>query len=353
MPLTERLGLSKKVLILGSAWIGDMIMAQSLFMFLKQRFPQIIIDTLVPAWSLPLIKRMPEVRKGILMPIGHGKLNLWQRFLLAKSLRKECYDQAIILPNSWKSALIPWWAKIPKRRGFRGEMRYGLLNELRLLDKKKLPLMVQRFVSLGLETGECLPDPVARPTLLSNKNSVTQSLKTMGLAYPCNKLLVLCPGAEFGASKRWPAVYFAAVAKEKMLAGWDVWLFGSRKDDAIGADIIGHLQGLGGKVQCLIGRTSLEQAIDLMSLATIVVSNDSGLMHVAAALNRDLVAIYGSSDANHTPPLLERSRILHLNLACRPCHQPICPLGHYRCLTELKPSRVLDAIESFSAGLLC
>jgi heptosyltransferase-2 len=337
-----------KILIVGPSWVGDMVMAQSLFMVLKQRNPEVTVDVLAPAWSLPLLERMPEVRQGIVMPLGHGKLGLGERYRLGKQLRVEGYDQAILLPNSLKSAIVPWAAKIPKRTGFRGEMRYGLLNDLRILDKQRLTMTVQRFVALAAEPQQPLPEPIPEPKLEVASASIEQALQAIGLQQPERGLLALCPGAEYGPAKQWPAQHFAAVAAEKISAGWQVWLFGSERDRAVGEAVIAALEGAGDGVENLAGRTTLEQAIDLMSLATVVVGNDSGLMHVAAALDRNLVAIYGSSDPTFTPPLNRRAAILDLNLECSPCFRRECPLGHTDCLQQLKPERVLQALETFS-----
>ncbi len=341
-----------KILIVGPSWVGDMVMAQSLFKVIRQRNPEVIIDVLAPAWSLPLLERMPEVRQGIVMPLGHGKLELGARYRLGKSLHSEQYDQAILLPNSLKSAIVPWAAKIPRRTGFRGEMRYGLLNDLRLLDRQKLTMTVQRFVALGDEDGEPLPE-IPEPKLEVDPAMVEQALQVLELNRPDQPLLALCPGAEYGPAKQWPAEYFAAVAKEKLQQGWQVWLFGSEKDHPICEEVMDAAHpppGRGGEgvgVENLAGRTTLEQAVDLMSLANVVIGNDSGLMHVAAALDRNLIAIYGSSDPSFTPPLNRRAQILDLNLECSPCFKRECPLGHTECLTQLKPEQVLQAMESF------
>ena len=340
---TKNADLTPSVLVIGPSWVGDMVMAQSLFKVLKQRNPEPAIDLLAPAWSLPLLERMPEVNQGIVMPLGHGKLGLGERYRLGKSLRSERYSQAIVLPNSLKSAIVPWAARIPKRTGYRGEMRYGLLNDIRVLDKQQLPMTVQRFVALGVGPGEPLPE-IPEPRLEVQPESIADALQSIGLNRPEGKLLALCPGAEYGPAKQWPAEYFADVASEKMKQGWQVWLFGSEKDRSIGELIVKELGGVGRQIENLAGRTTLEQAVDLMSLATVVVGNDSGLMHVAAALDRDLVAIYGSSDPGFTPPLNSRAQILDLNLECSPCFKRECPLGHYNCLRKLDPGKVLDAV---------
>ncbi len=330
-----------KILVVGPSWVGDMVMAQSLFKTLRQQQPDVSIDVLAPGWSLPLLRRMPEVADAIDMPLGHGELKLAVRRLLGKSLRGQGYQQAIVLPNSLKSALIPFWAKIPRRTGYVGEMRYGLLNDARRLDKQQLPMTVQRFVALGQAKGATLPAAMEAPSLSVSDESIDDALSRLQLQRPAGKLLLLCPGAEFGEAKRWPAQYYAEVARQCQQQGWQVWLFGSEKDQEVTASI-NQLAGNG--CTDLAGRTRLAEAIDLMSLADVVVSNDSGLMHVAAALNKSLLAIYGSSDPAFTPPLNPEATILRLGLHCSPCFKRECPFGHLNCLKELKPDKVFRAM---------
>ncbi len=333
-----------KYLIVGPSWVGDMVMAQTLFIAIKQQHPDAIIDVLAPAWSLPIIERMPEVHRGIEMPLGHGKIDLGVRKALGRSLQKEHYTHAITLPGSFKSALIPFWANIKTRTGWRGEMRYGLLNDLRKLDKEKYPLMVARYVALAYPKNAKLGE-LPKPSFKVDSEKVSQALQTYQLNQ--NKpILALCPGAEFGPSKQWPVVHYAEVAKTKISEGWQVWLFGSENDSTNNNAIVEALPEAD-QQHCinLAGATTLADAVDLMSLASAVVSNDSGLMHIAAALNRPLVAIYGSTSADHTPPLHNQKEILSLNLECSPCFKRECPLGHGNCLKQLSPDMVLDALK--------
>ncbi len=350
---TDRL--TDKILIIGPAWVGDMVMAQSLFMTLKQAQPDATIDVLAPGWTAPLIERMPEVRRAISAPFNHGSLDLAGRWRLGRSLRSERYDRAIVLPNSWKSALVPWFAGIPRRAGWKGEMRFGLLNDMPSLDKRRLPMMIDRFNALAFDSGRIasatdFPAPHPNPHLVVDPRDVAWTREKFALESE-RPILALCPGAEFGPSKRWPDDKYASVAAERIAAGWQVWLFGSAKD---AADCMAIWAQLSPEAQfachILAGRTSLAEAVDLLSLTDAVVSNDSGLMHVAAALERPLVAVYGSTSPAFTPPLSARKRIVRLGLDCSPCFKRECPLGHNNCLKTLPPSLVSSALAELEVG---
>ena len=326
------------MLVVGPSWVGDMVMIEPLLGLLKSRRPAPAIDVLAPAWSRPLLERMPQVRHAVALPIGHGALALGERCRIGQALRGQ-YRQAIVLPGSWKSALIPFFARTPIRTGFVRELRYGVLNDTRRLDKRALPMTVQRFAALGLDTGAPLPTDL-RPRLQCDPAAVAGTLAALGLDGAAGRVLVLCVGAEYGPAKRWPARHFAAVARHYRAQGWQVWLLGSARDAP--ATAVVNTAADDGCVD-LAGRTNLGQACDLIASADLVVSNDSGLMHVAAALGRPLVAVYGSSDPGFTPPLSDRARVLSLNLPCSPCFKRECPLGHLRCLNDLAPTQVLAA----------
>lgn len=333
--------MTNNILIVGPAWVGDMVMAQCLFKLLKQNHPHAQLDVLAPAWSLPLLSRMPEVNKAISMNIAHGQLALRERYVIGKNLRQVNYQQAIVLPNSFKSAFIPWWAKIPQRTGWRGEMRYIVLNDMRLLDKNRYPLMIERFMALGLPAGSALPKDYPKPRLSISIASQQNALKKYGLTKD-QPVLALCPGAEFGPAKRWPEKYYAEVAKAKLKLGYQVWLFGSPKDQPTAEHIMQLTQH-----RCinLTGKTTLADAIDLLSLSTMVVANDSGLMHITAALGKPMVAVYGPTSSKFTPPLDDHSRVLSLSLDCQPCFQRECPLGHGQCMVGLSPDKVITALD--------
>ena len=331
---------SGAILVIGPAWVGDMVMAQSLFMRLAARSPDNPLDVMAPTWTRPLLQRMPQVRAALPMPLGHGQVRLGERWRLGRGLRNQ-YARAIVLPNSLKSALIPFAARIPRRTGFVGEWRYGLLNDARKLDPHALPKTVLRFLHLADAPGAPPPEDIPRPALRVSKASVAEALDTHGLRIADGPILALCPGAEYGPAKRWPAAHFAAVARHHLQLGGQVWLFGSAQDCLVTADIIEQVGAASERCRDLAGKTTLGQAIDLLSVADQVISNDSGLMHVAAALDRPLVALYGSSDPVFTPPLHERAEILRLGLACSPCFRRECPLGHTDCLRRLRPDAVI------------
>jgi len=328
------------ILVVGPSWVGDMVMAQSLFKVIKANQSDVGIYVLAPAWSEPVLDRMPEVAGNIEMPVGHGALQWGMRRKLGSELKNKNFDQAIVLPGSLKSALVPWFAGISKRTGYLGEQRWGLLNDIRQLDKLAFPLNVERYVALGLRKSESIPAAIPFPDLQINRSERNVALKSFGLSLD-NPVIALCPGAEYGPAKRWPAQHFAEVARQKKSEGWDVWIFGSAKDVET-ADEINRLS----RNVCidLCGKTRLGEVIDLMSCARYVVTNDSGLMHVAAAVGCYVIALYGSSSDSFTPPLTDHCDRLSLNLECSPCFKRECPLGHFNCLNDLTPEMVLEKI---------
>jgi len=340
--------LPNAILIIGPSWVGDMVMAQSLFTELKQQQPDCEIDVLAPGWSLPILERMPEVRAGIEMPVGHGQLQLKNRYRLGQSLKGK-YQQAIVLPNSLKSALLPVFAGIPKRTGWKGEVRYGLLNDLRVLDKEALPLMVERFVALGFDKevfdkgASPKPLPYPRPQLTTDKAN-QEKLREQFAFKADERTLVLCPGAEFGNAKQWPEEHYAAVASHYIAQGWQVWVLGSANDQGTASRICDQVAQ---PEACfnLAGQTALVDTIDLIAMADAVVCNDSGLMHIAAAVNTPLVVVYGSTSPGFTPPLSEAVQILQSDIECAPCFERTCPLGHRNCLQQQLPQAVIKKLE--------
>jgi heptosyltransferase-2 len=326
--------------VVAPSWIGDAVLAQPLLRLLKAADAGAAIDVLSSPWTAAVFRRMGEVNQAIEHPFTHGKLALSGRWKLARSLARTRYDHALVLPNSLKSALLPAFAGIPLRSGYVGELRYGLLNDARSLDKEALPLMVERFAALGLAPGLPLPRPLPAPCLRVSPADQERVADALALDRT-RPVACFCVGAEFGPAKRWPAAYFSQLAKLMAAQGHQVWLMGSGKDKAIGDGIAKE-----SPVINLCGRTTLDEAIVLLSAAAVVVSNDSGLMHVAAALDRPMVTLFGSSSPRFTPPLSERARVLSLGLPCSPCFKRDCPLGHFKCMMELSPERVLAEIHS-------
>ena len=338
------------ILVVGPSWVGDTVISQSLLKLLLQQNPTAKIDYLAPPWTLPLLARMPEVRHGISNPLGHGAVRFGARHALGKTLREEHYDHALVLPNSWKSALIPWSARIPLRTGFRGEARWGLLNDLRQLDPVALPQMVQRFAALALPAGATLPASLPIPALQSTTGQQQALLARLGLNTDKSKdkpVIAFCPGAEYGPAKRWPAAHFATLARMLAARGCSVWLVGSPKDHAVAETIA---QGAAGACINLCGKTDIAEAADLLAAARLVVTNDSGLMHIAAAVGRPVIALYGSSSPQFTPPLSPNACVLNLEMECSPCFKRECPLGHFKCLNDLSPERVFAAIDFARIG---
>jgi len=336
-----------RILIVAPSWVGDTVMAQPLFMRLKERDPAATIDAFAPAWVAPILRRMPEVSEVITNSFAHGELKLRVRWKLARALAKRRYARVIVLPNSLKSALMPFFAGIPRRSGFVGEMRYGLLNDARRLDAQAYPLMVERFALLAGEAGDPLPRPVPHPRLRVDDAHRAAVLSRLDID-DRRPAVALCPGAEYGPAKRWPESHFAELARRLAERGYAVWLVGSPKDRAIGEAIAARS---GGAARNLCGQTSLDEAVDLLASAAAVVTNDSGLMHVAAALDKPLVAIYGSSSPGFTPPLSATASIMSLNLPCSPCFKRECPLGHLDCLRKLTAESVMTALESLLASV--
>lgn len=324
-------------LVVGPSWVGDMVMAQSVFSVLKDRHPDRALDVLAPQWSLPIVARMPEVRSGIASTTGHGELGFGKRCHIAKTLRDKHYEQAIVLPRSFKSALIPWFAGIPCRTGFRGEMRFGLINDIRLFDSSVLNQTVKRFVALGVDADEALPE-IPNPVLTISPDNQRRVIDALSLDVD-KPVVVMMPGAEYGPAKCWPLPSFAELALLLGNAGFAVWVLGSEKDAAAGEQICATTAAIN-----YCGKTSLEDVIDMLGLAQHAVSNDSGLMHIAAAVGVHVHAIYGSSSPLFTPPLTQQRTIHSLNLACSPCFERECPLGHLRCLKDIAARAVFAKI---------
>ncbi|CDG15856.1 ADP-heptose--LPS heptosyltransferase RfaF [Xenorhabdus doucetiae] len=339
-----------KILVIGPSWVGDMMMSQSLYRTLKDLYPDAEIDVMAPAWCRPLLAKMPEVSQAVAMPLGHGALALGERRRLGHALRENRYDRAYVLPNSFKSALVPFFANIPLRTGWRGEMRYGLLNDLRVLNKPAFPLMVQRYAALAYEgklrNADELPQPLLWPRLSVNDEDIAESTSAFNIA-DHRPMIGFCPGAEFGPAKRWPHYHYAALAGQLISQkGYQVLLFGSAKDHQAGEDIRALLSD-DAREDCLnlAGKTSLEQAVNLIAACDSVVTNDSGLMHVAAALNRPLVALYGPSSPDFTPPLSNKAEVIRLITGYHKIRKGDRDGGYHQSLIDIQPETVLASLE--------
>jgi heptosyltransferase-2 len=329
-----------KILVIGPSWVGDCMLMQPMLMRLRQRHPDCRIDVFAPPWTAALLRAMPEVNEVVVNPFPHGVLQLAARYQLGKRLRAVRYDQAIVLPNSWKSALVPFFACIPLRTGFTGEARHILLNDARKLDKQKLPLMVERFAQLAEDAQGEIPRPLTNPRLTISDTQRAATLHKLDLTLD-KPVAVFCPGAEYGPAKRWPAAYYADIAQRLRQHGYAVWLIGSGKDQPV-ADEINRLAG--GNCINLCGSTDLGDALALLASAQLVISNDSGLMHLAAALDRPMLALFGSSSPQFTPPLSAHAQVIKLDIECSPCFKRECPLGHFNCMMQLTPDMVWDRL---------
>lgn len=318
-----------------------MLMAQPLLSAIKTHVPTTHISVLAPQWVAPVLGYMSEVDAIIPTQFSHGAWQGWQRLKLARTLRGQ-FDACYVLPNSWKSAVLPWLAKIPRRLGYLGEMRYGLLTHyLANPDKKRRPPMVSHYAALTQlsETWDSTQKiSLTDPKLTISQEEMAQVTQHFQIDTQ-QPLLVFCPGAEFGPAKRWPTQHFSQLAQLLMaeFAHLQIIALGSKKDKVIAENIALPVRNL-------CGETSLAQAIALIAHANAVVCNDSGLMHIAAALGRPQVAIFGSSDPRHTPPRSSKAVPIWLQLACSPCYARNCPLGHLRCLHDVTPTQILPIV---------
>ncbi len=328
--------MAERILIVAPSWVGDAILSEPLVALLREPLEPAVVDVLAPAWCAPVYARMRGVSSIIESPFDHRQLRLSARRALARNLREQAYTRAFILPNSFKSALIPWFAKIPRRIGYIGEARQMLLTDARRLASRAYPRLVDRFVALAARRGE-LPPVAPSPVLVPNVANAAEAMRTLGLATR-RPIAILCPGAEFGPAKRWPTEHFVTLARRFLESGYAVWLIGSPNDRPAGDPIAAAVPD----VRNACGRTDLGTAIDLLAQASVVVSNDSGLMHAAAAVGRPLVALFGSSSPDYTPPLSALASIARIDIDCSPCFKRECPLGHFKCMRELSPNVVYD-----------
>ena len=343
------------ILIIAPNWIGDAVMTQPLLANIKEQYPESNIDVLASNWVAPIYRACSEVHEVIEAKFEHKQLQWDLRQQLAKKLAAKKYQACFVLPNSFKSALIPWLANIPFRIGYRGELRFGLIN-LPLDNPSKInrPPMVEHYLALSQLLG--------KDQALAISNSLTPKLNVSPVANqsvqaklqsaqidPAN-IYVMCPGAEYGPTKRWPTSHFAGLAQRLIASNSNnqIILLGSKSDHAL-AQAIDSQAKQDGHIHNWCGNTSLDEAIALIGTSKAVISNDSGLMHIAAALKTPQVAIFGSSDPAHTPPLSEKAKVIWLNLPCSPCHKRECPLGHLNCLNDILPEQVFATLNTLQS----
>jgi lipopolysaccharide heptosyltransferase II len=318
-----------RILVVAPNWIGDALMAQPLLMRLREKHPGVEIDVLAPEWVAPVVRRMAEVEEVIAVPFQHRALQLAERWKIARALKARGYGEAIVLPNSWKSALVPFFAGIPVRTGYLGESRYGLLNSIH---QKANGSMALHYSALSGPRGTQAKEPLPEPRLRVERQEIEAARRRFGIhgAYG-----VFCPGAEYGPAKRWP--YFPELSRRLKA---QTLILGAPNDREAAQGILGRN---------LAGETTLDEAIALIAGADYVVTNDSGLMHIAAALGRPQVALFGSSSPKHTPPLSSAARVIWLGVECSPCFERECPLGHFRCMREMTVEAVLEEIQNLAA----
>ena len=337
-----------RILVISPNWIGDAIMAQPLLQLLKQQDAAVLVDVLAPAWVAPVWEAMLEVNQVYATQFRHGKLQLGERWRLARSLREVSYDRAYVLPNTLKFALIPWMAGIPKRIGYLGEKRYGLLNVIHHDNKDSPRPMIPFYAALASPPSGTVQGREAYPVphMVVEKEKAERVLEKLGMDTG-KRIVAFAPGAEFGPAKRWPVHGFASLAR-RILADFDdviIVLLGSPNDRPVCDEIAAQALG----VSNLAGKTTLAEAIALISQIDAMVTNDSGLMHVASAFEKPVIAIYGSTDYHHTPPFSKYSEIVSLDLPCAPCQKRECPLGHHDCMEKLGPDSVYRALKKYLA----
>jgi heptosyltransferase-2 len=342
--MTQAASPSSRTLIISPNWIGDAVMAQPLLRLLKDAEPNRAIDVLAPGVVAPVWRAMSEVDTVIETPFKHGKLQLGERWKLARQLRKTGYASAYVLPNTLKFALIPWMAGIQNRIGYRGENRHGLINVMHEDDKSAPRPMVSFYAALAKAPSVqyAKPNELPRPSLHSSMEQQEQVLVDRMLQN-ASPLIVFAPGAEFGSAKRWPESHFAGLARNALRDNprAQIVLLGSNKDHPVCEEI----RAIEPRVRNLAGATTLDQAIALIASAAAVVSNDSGLLHIASALNKPVIALYGPTDPDHAPPFSDQAVSMSLRLECAPCKQRECPLGHHRCMKELSATMVWEPLQ--------
>jgi len=330
------------ILLVPYLWIGDFVRCHTVVKLLKQQYPAAPIDVLTSTMVAPLLDYMPGVRAGIVADLPRKRLPLQQYRALAQRLRTAGYGQALIMPRTWKAALAPFLAGIPVRTGFLGEGRFGLINDLRW-GERRLERMIDRCAALAVPKNSS-PSELPVPELRVPGSEVLAWREKLGLAPDERRLVALAPGA-VGPSKRWP--YFTELARRLVAEGNTVWVIGGPDEKALAAELV-HAGGA--HVRDLTG-SDLRNAILALAAADAAVSNDSGLLHVAAAIGTPAVGIFGPTSPWHWAPLNPIAAAIQAagDLPCRPCHKPTCRLLHHRCMRDIAVDEVLTATRNARA----
>jgi heptosyltransferase II len=329
---------SRPILVVPYMWIGDFVRCHSVVQLLKSRWPDRPVDVLATTLCAPLVDYMPGVRRAVSWDLPRKRLAFGRHAALADRLRAEDYGTALIMPRTWKSALAPYLAGIPQRIGFFGEARVGLLSEIRF-GERALPRMIERCASLALPRGADFPTQWPRPRLEVSPTKIRDFTLLHGLDQG-GDAIALAPGA-VGPSKRWPVASYTNVATDLIRRGYGVWVLGGPEEASLAAEIA---RGAGPRVRDLTG-PHLRDAILALAAAKAAVSNDSGLLHVAAALGTPTVGIFGPTSPWHWAPLNPLAATIETptQLSCRPCHKPTCRPGHHRCMHEIGDALVREA----------
>jgi heptosyltransferase-2 len=332
-------GSGSPILLVPYMWIGDFVRCHSVVRVLRERYPDRPIDVLTTTLGAPLLDYMPGVRKGIVWNLPRKSLALAEHRALAEVLRAENYGTALVMPRTWKAAIAPYLAGIPERIGFAGEARFGLLNDLRW-GERKLPRMIDRCGALALPRDAVLPKDWPVPNLQVPTDEAEQWRTQRSLAAD-RPVVAFAPGA-VGPSKRWPVEYHAELARNLTGAGMAVWVLGSPQESPLAAEIV---RDAGPHARDLTSN-DLRNAILALKLATAAVSNDSGLVHVAAAIGTPTVGIFGPTSPWHWAPLNPLAAIIETltDVPCRPCHKPTCRMVHHRCMRDIPSSQVHTAV---------
>ena len=331
------------ILIVPYMWIGDFVRCHTVVKLLRLRFPDRPVDLLATTLCAPLADYMPGVRQSIIADLPRGRLALAQQHALAARLKREGYGMALTMPRTWKSALAPFLAGIPQRTGFAGEVRFVLLNDVRF-GERKLPRMVDRCAMLALPRGAAQPSEWPLPELKAPVSEIAAWRIRRGLTDD-RPIVALAPGA-VGPSKRWTAEGYAALARQFSADGFAVWILGGPNETSLAAEIAG-----GSGAVDLTG-ADLRDAILALGAASVAISNDSGLLHVAAALGTPSIGIFGPTSPWHWAPLNPLAAVIETRseLPCRPCHKPVCRLAHHRCMRDITADEVLAATRAALAN---